>query len=110
VPSARFCFPAGVPTGSQPVFDLAFEHNSARYVVEVKSGEPASSQQVRYGVGQVLEYTHLLNQQAAAAMPVMSVILIETAPPAPWAELAEQLGIRFLVIADLQAGLDALLA
>lgn len=43
-------------------------------------------------------------------MPVISVILIETAPPAPWAELTEQLGIRVLVIADLQAGLDALLA
>lgn len=98
------------PNGSQPVFDLAFEHNSARYVVEVKSGEPASSQQVRYGVGQVLEYTHLLSQQAAAAMPVISVILIETAPPAPWAELTEHLGIRVLVLANLQADLDALLA
>jgi hypothetical protein len=101
------------PIGSQPVFDLAFEHGGARYVVEVKSGDPASSQQVRYGVGQVLEYTHLLNQQGAmidVAVPVIPVILIESAPPAPWTQLTQQLGVRVLIATDLDSGLDALLA
>ena len=101
------------PTGSQPVFDLAFEYDGARFVVEVKSGDPASSQQARYGVGQVLEYAYLLNHQVAttdAAIPVIPVILIESAPPAPWNELTQQLGIRVLIVTDLESGLDALLA
>lgn len=94
------------PSGSQPFFDLAFEHAGLRYVVEVKSGHPASSQQVRYGVGQVLEYAHLLNSADGAVIPV---ILVESSPPMPWADLAAQLGVRVLVATELDSALDTLL-
>jgi hypothetical protein len=93
------------PTASQPMFDLAFEHEGTRHVVEAKSGDPASAQQVRYGVGQVLEYAHMM---AAAGGAVIPVILIESAPPAPWVELAGSLGVRMLIAADLDASLDVL--
>ncbi len=94
------------PSGSQPFFDLAFEHDGLRYVVEVKSGNPASQQQVRYGVGQVLEYAHLLSSADASVIPV---ILIESVPPMPWVDLAGQLGVRVLVAAELDSALDTLL-
>jgi hypothetical protein len=94
------------PSGSQPFFDLAFEHNGLRYVVEVKSSDPASQQQVRYGVGQVLEYAHLLT---GAGAPVVPVILIESVPPMPWVDLAEQLGVQVLVANELDSTLDRLL-
>jgi hypothetical protein len=94
------------PSGSQPLFDLAFEHDGLRYVVEVKAGNPASQQQVRYGVGQVLEYAHLLS---SADAPVIPVILIESVPPMPWVDLAGQLGVRVLVATELDSALDTLL-
>jgi hypothetical protein len=94
------------PSGSQPFFDLAFEHDGLRYVVEVKGGDPASHQQVRYGVGQVLEYAHLLS---SADAPVIPVILIESVPPMPWVDLAVQLGVRVLVATELDSALDTLL-
>lgn len=94
------------PSGSQPLFDLAFEHDGLRYVVEVKTSNPASQQQVRYGVGQVLEYAHLLS---SADAPVIPVILIESVPPMPWVDLAGQLGVRVLVAAELDSALDTLL-
>src|SRR5579875_88008 len=94
------------PTASQPMFDLAFEHDGTRYVVEVKSGAPASHQQVRYGVGQVLEYAHLLTD---ADGPVTPGILIESAPPVPWVTLTEELGVRVLTALHLAQSLDALL-
>lgn len=94
------------PSGSEPFFDLAFEHAGLRYVVEVKSSDPATQQQVRYGIGQVLEYAHLLSSLDA---PVIPVILIESVPPVPWVDLAGQLGVRVLVAAELDSALDGLL-
>jgi len=88
------------PSGSQPLFDLAFENEGVRYVVEVKGGDPASQQQVRYGVGQVLEYAHLLS---SADAPVIPVILLESIPPTPWVDLAGQLGVRLLVSTELDS-------
>lgn len=95
------------PSPSNPMFDLAFEHDGRRYVVEVKSGLPASQQQVRLGTGQVLEYAHLLRDGERDVVPVL---LIEAAPPAPWAALAAELGIRVLQADALDVGLDSLQA
>ena len=93
------------PSGSQPLFDLAFQCGGARYVVEVKGGDPASNQQVRYGVGQVLEYAHLLS---GADPPVIPVILFESAPPEPWVELLSELGVQVLISSELDESLSTL--
>jgi hypothetical protein len=92
---------------SEPRFDLAFESGGNRYVVEVKSGNPPGSQQVRLGVGQVLEYRHLLAQ--GKPVDVRPVILVETNPSYPWPSLANEIGLRFLVADRLEESLTALL-
>lgn len=49
------------PGSWQPQFDLAFEHAGQRWVIEVKTTDPVSAQQIRLGLGQVLEYRHRLS-------------------------------------------------
>lgn len=49
------------PYGSDPKFDLGFEYKNQRYVVEVKSiTKDNESDQLRYALGQVLEYAFIL--------------------------------------------------
>ncbi len=95
------------PAPWQPKFDLAFEHKGYRFVVEVKGGSPVGAQQARLGVGQVLEYQHILT--AGRPSPVQGVVLFETVPPRPWVELAEALGLRLLRADQLELSLSALL-
>ena len=90
-----------------PQFDLAFDHDGKRFLVEVKSGDPVSNQQVRLGVGQLLEYRHQL--MADAGPEIQAVLLVESAPPAPWEALAGELGIEILRNDRLEESLDGLL-
>jgi hypothetical protein len=96
------------PDGWQPRFDLAFEHTGRRFVVEVKSGDPVTSQQVRLGAGQVLEYCHVLRD--STPLQVHPVLLIESTPPHPWVALADAMGIHLLRADELEKSLSALLA
>lgn len=96
------------PGSWQPQFDLAFEHDGERFVVEVKSGNPVSSQQMRLGSGQVLEYRHLLRE--FDGHDVHAVLLIEGEPPQPWDVLAAALGIKLLRASKLEESLTTLLA
>jgi hypothetical protein len=93
------------PSAAEPAFDLGFEHNGRRYVVEVKSGLPVTPQQVRLGTGQILEYAHLLKDGDAEVVPAL---LIEAEPPDPWRQLAAELGIRLVAADELEEGLDSL--
>lgn len=95
------------PGSGQPEFDLAFEHDGERFVVEVKSGDPVSPQQIRLGTGQILEYCHILRNTDADA-PVHAVLLIEAEPPYPWSPLANAIGVRLLRADELEASLTAL--
>jgi len=95
------------PGSWQPQFDLAFEHAGKCFVVEVKSGDPVSAQQVRLGAGQVLEYRHLL--RGSVSQEVHAVLLIEAEPPNPWSGLAVAVGIQFLLVDRLEESLAALL-
>lgn len=94
------------PGSWQPQFDLAFEQEGKRYVAEVKSGDPVSAQQVRLGVGQLLEYRHLLGD--ADSQDVCAVLLVESAPPIPWAVLAGSAGIQILRADQIEKSLTAL--
>jgi hypothetical protein len=95
------------PGSWQPEFDLAFEHDGERFVVEIKSGDPVSLQQVRLGTGQVLEYCHLLSNADAHVHPVL---LIEAAPPYPWDALANAIEVQLLRADKLEESLTALLS
>lgn len=89
------------PGASDPQFDLGFVHGGDRYVVEVKTGNPASAQQARLGVGQVLEYRHVLLANGAQA--VKPVLCVETVLPEPWLDLTESLNVRVICTDDLDA-------
>ncbi len=98
------------PGGWQPQFDVAFEHARKRFIVEVKSGDPVTAQQVRLGAGQLLEYRHLLRDMDTVSQEVHAVLLVEAEPPHPWTALVGGLGIRFLRADQLEESLSALLA
>jgi hypothetical protein len=95
------------PGSWQPRFDLAFEHEGRGYVTEVKSGAPVSAQQVRLGVGQILEYSHLMQDGEHRVRPVL---LLEGEPPHPWTVLLDgNLGITVIRGDAISASLDRLL-
>jgi hypothetical protein len=96
------------PVGWGPQFDLGFVYDGTHYVVEIKSGAPTSAQQARLGVGQVLEYRHLL--LAGDVDVVQAVLFVESELPGPWPELANLLNVRVVRMDDLEGTLDALLA
>lgn len=95
------------PDSWQPKFDLAFEHGDRRFVVEVKTTDPVDTQQARLGAGQVLEYRHLLAEEAGEIEPVL---LFEAAPPDPWNSIAQHLGLMLLRADQLERSLTALLS
>lgn len=95
------------PGPGQPEFDLAFEHEGKRFVVEIKTSDPVARQQIRLGVGQVLEYRHLL---AGERVEVEPVLLFEAEPPDPWKLIAERLGLRLLRADRMEQSLSALLS
>lgn len=63
------------PTADDPPFDVAWWLEDQFVVVEVKSTTPSNApQQMRLGLGQVLEYRHRLSQQLdATVVPVLVV-------------------------------------
>lgn len=96
------------PRDWQPQFDLGFEHEGRRFVVEVKSGDPVTAQQIRLGAGQVLEYCHMLRD--SSSKETRPILLIESKPPHPWRALAGELGIELLCAEELESSLSVLLA
>jgi hypothetical protein len=94
------------PGASDPQFDLGFVHDGTHYVIEVKTGVPASTQQARLGVGQLLEYCHLMLAHGADA--VQPVLCVETKLPEPWPELTRSLNVGVIRADDLEGTLDAM--
>lgn len=67
------------PRASEPAFDLAWEHDDTTVVVEVKSANDTNHrQQARLGVGQVLEYAAILNDETSG--DYRPVLLLGQAP------------------------------
>lgn len=95
------------PGSWQPQYDLAFEDDGARFVVEVKGGSPVGAQQLRLGVGQLLEYRHLLS--VSEPHEVRGVLLVESDPPPPWDVLAEAVGIKIITASRLEESLSEML-
>ena len=63
------------PTPGEPAYDLAWERSDDVVVCEVKSATPGSvRQQVRLGLGQLLEYRHQLS--ALHDRPVVGVLAV----------------------------------
>ena len=67
-----------------------------------------STQQVRLGVGQVLEYCHALRDDESSPQPVL---LLEGEPPSPWPVLLhDELGIGVVRADGIVSSLDRLLS
>jgi hypothetical protein len=66
------------PKPSEPQYDVAWEDDNAIWVAEVKSLTPTNEKdQLRYALGQVLQYRHLLD---GGTKPVRAVIATEIPP------------------------------
>lgn len=69
------------PRAAEPQFDLAWQYDGTTVVVEVKSATDANHrQQARLGVGQVLEYAAILQDNAPADY---RTVLLLGQPPEP---------------------------
>jgi hypothetical protein len=95
------------PGPGEPDFDLAWKEQHTFCVVEVKSltGTNAT-QQLRLGLGQVLDYREELAQQH---VNVLAVLALEAEPPARWPTIAAAAGVR-ITWPPAWAGLDDLLS
>jgi hypothetical protein len=79
------------PRGGDPQFDLAWWHEDALYVAEVKSTTTSNEEkQLRLGLGQVLRYRHLL----AGDQDVRAVLVAESEPRDPsWLATCRAVGV-----------------
>ena len=92
------------PATGEPLYDLAWHCSSATVVAEVKSATTANHrQQVRLGVGQVLEYTAIL--EGLMNERVNPVLLIGEKPTGDDILLARRTGIVIVGPGDLHARL-----
>lgn len=94
------------PAPGAPQFDLAFTHNGQTFIAEAKTGVPVSAQQVRLGVGQVLEYCYVARDAWGDVRPLL---LLEGQPPEPWEAICLELGIGILVADNLSDSVEAVL-
>jgi len=87
-------------TDGEPLYDLAWERNGTIVVAEVKSTTPTNHrQQVRLGVGQVIEYSALL--EASTGLIVHRVLLISDDPTPDDLLLADAAGVLIIGPQDL---------
>jgi hypothetical protein len=97
------------PAGAEPQYDLAFDHQSRVWVVELKTlGEAHHAQQFRLGLGQLLEYRHrmseLLDEEVGAAL------LMESLADERWAAIADSAGVSLLDGRALTSSVDEMLS
>lgn len=78
------------PRPGEPLFDAAWHHNGRMYLAEVKSLTGAhQDQQIRLGVGQVLDYTHQMQHRT----PCPVLVLEKEPDDGRWLSMAEAVGI-----------------
>lgn len=89
----------------EPIYDLAFELDSMIVVVEVKTlGTGAHSQQMRLGLGQLLEYRHRLSE--FHQRDVRGLLVASQLIPAPWPAIFASADAAVASSAELRAGLS----
>ena len=78
-----------------PKFDAGWSSGTDVFIAEIKSlSDTSEDQQIRLGIGQILDYTHQL-RTAHPNRRVHPVLVLEKRPTGTrWAALAENLGIR----------------
>jgi len=89
----------------EPVYDLAFELGPMIVVVEVKTlGTGSTAQQMRLGLGQLLEYRHRL---AKLHQREVRGFLVASRPmPEPWPEIVADAAAAAISSVNLRADLQ----
>ncbi len=84
------------PMSCDPAFDLAWEAEGRLHVAEVKSLHDGNeSEQLRRGLGQVLEYRHLLARRSV--VQPRALLLVERRPTRlHWPDVCEDVGVELL--------------
>ena len=90
---------------SDPPFDLAWWKGGILYVAEVKSlTRENEERQLRLGLGQLLQYSHLLRKRTEH---VISVLVPELKPRDPeWGQLCKALNVKFVFPPDFEGLID----
>lgn len=91
------------PAG-EPYFDLAWRVGDRLYVCEVKSSANNPVHQLRLGLGQILQYRHMLS--GGGRDRISGCILIEDDPGGEWVTLCSALGILLFWPARWEEVLD----
>ena len=93
------------PAPSDPPFDLAWWKEDVLYVAEIKSLTKENEQhQLRLGLGQILQYCHLLRSRAEHVIPVLAPELKPRDPE--WGHLCKALNVRLAFPPDFEALTD----
>ena len=89
------------PAPSDPPFDLAWWNEGVLYVAEVKSLTRENEQhQLRLGIGQILQYCHLLRRRAEHVIPVLAPELKPRDPE--WGQLCNALNVGLVFPPDFE--------
>ena len=96
------------PAAGDPKFDIAWKPRGRFVVCEVKSSTPTNArQQLRLGLGQVLEYRSALT--ALLSIEVVAAISCEEPPPAETRRAITSAGVRLLLKESLEVDIAPLL-
>jgi hypothetical protein len=93
------------PVPSDPPFDLAWWKGDILYVTEVKSlTKENEERQLRLGLGQLLQYSHLLRKRTEHVVPVL---VPELKPRDPeWGQLCKALNVKLVFPPDFEGLID----
>ena len=79
----------------EPSFDVAWEVGGTLFVAEVKSVTNKNEEsQLRLGLGQLLQYRHVLATRYTGA--VVGVLVTERKPPQVWVDLCNELRVQIV--------------
>lgn len=86
------------PGRHAPAFDLGWTEDGAVYIAEVKSLTGTDqTQQIRLGLGQVLDYAQQIRQSGAESATVRPVLVLEYEPThSRWKETASSAGVELI--------------
>jgi hypothetical protein len=87
----RDCGVEPLDPAGEPFFDVAWRSGGTLHVCEVKSSANSPVHQLRLGLGQILQYRHMLER--GGRVDVSGCILIEDDPTGSWVDLCSGLGI-----------------
>ncbi|PPF28424.1 MULTISPECIES: hypothetical protein [unclassified Rathayibacter] len=85
------------PSRTAPRFDVGWSDSTRSFIAEVKSlGGPDEAQQIRLGMGQVVDYAAQLRRATTTDQEIQPVLVLERKPvdPRRWVDATRSAGVR----------------